>query len=101
MCYAYVSSIPGNRDKIADLKVGDSVTICDVFQSEKAPHIMCRGKVERITYAQVVVRNEHGNLCRFWKRNARTVGYVWPTVTSKLGNDKGCVIWADAETGVY
>ncbi len=38
-------------------------------------------RVERITTAQVHVRNEHGNLSKYWKKNGRVVGYVFPNVT--------------------
>lgn len=36
----------------------------------------CFGVVERVTARQVLVRDERGNLSRFWSESLRAVGYT-------------------------
>lgn len=61
------------------MEIGTKVEIIDDFNGHNR-HV-CSGVVEKITPTQVYVRNQHGNLSKFWSKNLRQVGYAWPTCT--------------------
>lgn len=65
---------PGDHVEIVDDFNGRSFTAC-------RGRVVCKGVVERLTKAQIIVRNEHGNEARFWLKNNRCVGYCFPHLT--------------------
>jgi hypothetical protein len=62
--------------------IGQPVEVIDGFNGHDR-HV-CNGNVERITKTLVIVRNEHGNECRFRLKDSLMVGYSWPMLTSQI-----------------
>ncbi len=65
-----------------DFQLGEAVKVIDAFSGREC--LVCTGNVERLTATLVIVRNQHGNLTRFRRRDGRMVGYAWPYLTHQL-----------------
>lgn len=92
-----VSSVPATavRPSLFDVKVGDNVTTLDCSVSFKRPIQINRGTVEKITPKQFVVRNEHGNVQRFWRQDGRCVGWDYTYSNRWIGTADGRVFRDD------
>lgn len=45
---------------------------------------VCHANVERVTATLIIVRNEHGNIGKFRRKDLCMVGYSWPYLCSAL-----------------
>jgi hypothetical protein len=68
----------------AEYTIGQNVECVEEIMTGKLNVHVNNGVVERLTPTLVVVRNEHGNVCKYYRESGKCVGYSWPHCTYQI-----------------